>query len=154
MESNKPDAAILKIFTDYLKDNKHRCTPERIAILKSIYSINGSFDIETLLKQMEDEKFRVSRATIYNTIALLINANLVIHHQFGSESRYEKCYGNEKSHMICTKCGKVVEISNINLTDIITAKIKKFYPTHYSLYIYGLCNKCHLTAKRRRLRNK
>ncbi len=152
MESNKLDATVQTIFTEYLKENKHRCTPERIAILKSIYSINGSFDIETLLKQMEDEKFRVSRATIYNTIALLINANLVIHHQFGSESCYEKCYGNEKSHMICTKCGRVTEIGNINLTDIITAKIKKFYPTHYSLYIYGLCNKCHQTAKRKRLK--
>ena len=78
------EETIEQILTDYLKVNKMRCTPERYAILKAIYSINGSFDIETLLKHMEEnEKFRVSRATIYNTIALLINANLVTHHQFG-----------------------------------------------------------------------
>lgn len=155
MDSNKVETTVIQLFTDYLKDNKFRRTPERFAILKAIYSINGSFDIETLLRRMEkDEKFRVSRATIYNTIALLINANLVTHHQFGNDSRYEKCLGSEKSHMICTKCNKVLEISNINLTEIISANTKKFHPTHYSLYIYGICNKCHQTMKRRRSKNK
>ena len=60
---------IMQILTDYLRVNKMRCTPERYAILRTIYSLNGSFDIETLLTHMEkNEKFRVSRATIYNTI--------------------------------------------------------------------------------------
>lgn len=155
MDSNKIEDTVKQMFTEYLKDNKLRRTPERYAILKAIYSINGSFEIETLLKHMEEnEKFRVSRATVYNTVALLINANLVIHHQFGPISKYEKCLGSEKSHMICTKCGKVAEINNINLKETIEAHIKKFHLTHYSLYIYGLCNKCNQTLKRRRLKKK
>lgn len=154
MNSNNNEDTIVQIFTDYLKVNKMRCTPERYAILRAIYSINGSFDIETLLHLMEErEKFRVSRATIYNTISLLISANLVTHHQFGTESKYEKCFETGKSHMVCTCCKKVVEINNLDLTDKL-AKIKKFHSTHYSLYIYGLCNKCHQAAKRRMQRVK
>lgn len=154
MNSYNNDDTIVQIFTDYLKVNKMRCTPERYAILRAIYSINGSFDIETLLHIMEEkEKFRVSRATIYNTISLLISANLVTHHQFGAESKYERCFKSGKAHMVCTNCKKVVEINNIDLTEKL-ANIKKFHSTHYSLYIYGLCSKCHRAAKRRMQRVK
>ena len=153
MDNSKTLETVNRIFTEYLKENKCRCTPERYAILNAIYSINGNFEINDLLKQLEEEeKFRVSRATIYNTITLLINANLVIHHQFSGTSKYEKCYGNEKAHMICTNCCKVTEINNININDYITANIKKFHLTHYSLYIYGVCNKCHQAIKRRKTR--
>ena len=153
MDNSKTLETVNRIFTEYLKENKCRRTPERFAILNAIYSFNGNFEISDLLKVLEEKnKFRVSRATVYNTITLLINANLVIHHQFGAESKYERCYGNEKAHMICTNCGKVTEINNINITDNITANIKKFHLTHYSLYIYGLCNKCHQAIKRRKAR--
>ncbi len=153
MENSKIAESVKQMFADYLKENRCRRTPERFAILEAVYSINGRFDIEELLKHMEDnKKFRVSRATVYNTMSLLINANLVVHHQFGVVSKYEKCFGNEKSHMVCTKCGKVTEIGNLNIKDTITANIKKFHLTHYSLYLYGLCNKCHQAIKRRKAR--
>lgn len=153
MENSKIAESAKQRFADYLKENKCRRTPERFTILEAVYSVNGCFDIDELLEYMENKmKFRVSRATIYNTISLLINANLVVHHQFGSESKYERCVGTEKSHMICTKCGKVTEIGNIDLTETLTANIKKFHLTHYSLYLYGLCNKCHQAMKRRKAR--
>lgn len=153
MENSKIAESVKQMFSDYLKENRCRRTPERFAILEAVYSINGCFDIDELLKHMEDNrKFRVSRATVYNTISLLINANLVVHHQFGAESKYEKCFGAEKSHMICTKCGKVTEIGNLNIIENITTNIKKFHLTHYSLYLYGLCNKCHQALKRRKAR--
>ena len=153
MENERIADTAKQLFTEYLKENRCRCTLERYAILDAIYSINGSFEIEELLKHLEDnEKFRVSRATVYNTISLLIKAHLVIHHQYGTASKYERCLGAGKGHTVCTKCGKVTEINNINLTDTITANIKKFHLTHYSLYAYGLCNKCHQAAKRRTTR--
>lgn len=153
MENSKNSGTVRQIFTEYLKENRCRRTPERFAILDAIYSINGSFEIAELLKLLEEKKkFRVSRATVYNTITLLINANLVVHHQFGDKSEYEKCYGNEKSHLVCTQCGKVAEISNIDIKETITANIKKFHLTHYSLYLYGVCSKCHQAIKRRKAR--
>jgi Fur family ferric uptake transcriptional regulator len=153
MENNKIAETANQIFTDYLRENKCRRTPERFAILNAIYSIDGSFEIEDLINHLEQkEKFRVSRATVYNTIALLIKANLVIHHQFGTISKYEKCYGNAKTHAICTRCGNVTEVVNLDINETITTKIKKFHITHHSLYLYGLCNKCHQTLKRRKAR--
>ena len=86
MEENVRET-VKQMLTDYLQKNGHRKTPERYAILDTIYSIKGHFDIDMLYNYMENEgHFRVSRATLYNTIILLVDANLVIKHQFGSSS--------------------------------------------------------------------
>lgn len=143
--ADKIKNTVKQVLTEYLQKNGHRKTPERYAILDSIYSIKGHFNIETLLQYMEEkEKFRVSRATLYNTIILLIDAGLVIKHQFGNTSQYERSYNNETHHhMICTSCGKVSEFEDENLKQaVVQSKLKGFQPTHYSLYIYGLCSKC------------
>lgn len=93
METQNVKDTVRQIFTEYLNANGHRKTPERYAILDTIYSIDGHFDIDMLYSQMmNQENFRVSRATLYNTIILLINARLVIKHQFGTSSQYEKSY--------------------------------------------------------------
>lgn len=117
MEENIKDK-VRQILTEYLQKNGHRKTPERYAILETIYSIKGHFDIDELYCYMaEKEKFRVSRATLYNTIVLLIDAGLVIKHQFGNTSQYERSYNNETHHhMICTSCGKVSEFEDENLS--------------------------------------
>ena len=153
MESNRIVDIANQIFQEYLKENKCRRTPERFAILDAIYSINGSFEIKELMEHLEKSKmFRVSRATIYNTITMLIKANLVKNHQFGAVSKYEKCYGTAKAYTICTKCGKVTELSNMNIVENVTKNRKKFHLTHYSLHLYGLCSKCHQAMKRRKAR--
>ena len=154
MEENVKET-VKQILTDYLQKNGHRKTPERYAILDTIYSIQGHFDIDTLYHFMEDEgNFRVSRATLYNTIILLMDANLVIRHQFGSSSQYERAYKNgTHHHMICTDCGIVTEFEDEKLKQaIVETKLKRFTTTHYSLYIYGMCSKC-ASAKRKKNNN-
>ncbi len=136
---------VKQILTDYLQKHSHRKTPERFAILDTIYSIDGHFDIENLYRRMEEGKhFRVSRATLYNTILLFINAGLVIKHQFGNTSQYERSYNNETHHhTICTSCGKIAEFEDATLRMAITGtKVRAFTVSHYSLYIYGMCNRC------------
>lgn len=151
MDSIKTDNIVTGIFTEYMREHKLRRTPERYAILNAIYSKDGSFEIEELVSYLEEnEKFRVSRATVYNTIALLINANLVTQHRFGSLSKYEKSFGREMNYAICTKCGKMMSVNNIHIEEELKTNIKKFHLTHYSLYIYGLCPKCHRTTKKRK----
>lgn len=145
MELKNVKETVKQIFTEYLTANGHRKTPERFAILNTIYSIDGHFDIDTLYSRMlEEEHFRVSRATLYNTIILLINARLVIKHQFGASSQYEKSYNRDTHHhQICTQCGKVTEFQNDELQAAIEGtKLTRFALSHYSLYLYGLCNKC------------
>ena len=155
MEENVKDT-VKQVLTEYLQKNGHRKTPERYAILDTIYSIKGNFDIDTLYNYMAtDGKFRVSRATLYNTIVLFIDAKLVIKHQFGNSSQYERAYNNETHHhMICTECGKVTEFQNESLKQAIAStKLKKFTASNYSLYIYGVCSKC-TWAKRKKKKNK
>ena len=152
MDSQNVKDTVRQIFTEYLNANGHRKTPERYAILDTIYSIDGHFDIDTLYSLMADhEKFRVSRATLYNTIILLINARLVIKHQFVNSSQYEKSYNHDTHHhQICTQCGRVTEFQNEELQHAIeNTKLPRFTLSHYSLYIYGLCSKCERQNKRK-----
>ena len=154
MEENIKEK-VKQLLTEYLQTNGHRKTPERFAILDAIYSINGHFDMEGLCNYMEKYgEFRVSRATLYNTIILLLDANLVIKHQFGNSSQYEKAYKNvTHHHLICTDCGSVTEFFDEGLNQAVAGtKLKKFTASHYSLCIYGVCSKC-LWARRRKNKN-
>ncbi|MDR2816753.1 MAG: transcriptional repressor [Proteiniphilum sp.] len=136
-------------FMEYLTLHKHRKTPERFAILDHIYSTRGHFDMDSLYNSMIEVNFRVSRATLYNTIQLLLDCGLVVKHQFGANiSKYERAYGNENhDHLICTTCGGVREMTGDLLATAQLKKIRKFKVSYYSTYIYGTCSKC-IHAKR------
>ncbi len=140
-------------FMEYLTLHKHRKTPERFAILDHIYSSRGHFDMDSLYNSMIEVNFRVSRATLYNTIQLLLDCGLVVKHQFGANiSKYERAYGNENhDHLICTTCGEVREMTGDLLTTAQLKKIRKFKVSYYSTYIYGTCSKC-IHAKRMELK--
>lgn len=143
--ANKIKEQVKSEFTEYLSKYKHRKTPERFAILDHIYSTKGHFDMESLYNSMEEGSLRVSRATLYNTMDLLLDCGLVVKHQFGANvSQYERAYGNENhNHLICTSCGDIREYKNENLLlSSQQKKLQRFKVNYYSMYIYGVCSKC------------
>lgn len=135
---------VREILTHYLELNNHRKTPERYAILDAVYTMNRHFTLDELDKTLQKSNFRVSRATLYNTMKLFIKLRLVIRHRFMSQTVYEGCYDNEQHiHQICTICGKVTEVNVPAIQQAIeSTKLYRFRKDGFTLYIYGVCSSC------------
>jgi len=145
MASNKNESIIvqevIKIFSQYLEKNGLRKTPERFAILEEIYQRDDHFDAEVLYIHMKTQNYRVSRATVYNTLDLLVSCDLVRKHQFGKNlAQYEKAYGSKQhDHAVCIETGEVFEFCDPRIQQIkdMVSQILDFEITHHSLTFYG-----------------
>jgi Fur family ferric uptake transcriptional regulator len=153
------DTKIRDAFTQFLTEKSLRKSTVRYMILEHICQIRGHFDVEMLLQRLEGNNFHVSRASVYNMIEVLMEADLVVRHQFSSTLvNYElKAVATTHHHAVCSNCRKIKEFKNDKISkEIANHKMVKFTPEYYSLYIYGLCSKCkfRLNLQKKEKKNK
>lgn len=130
-------------FAAYLRDGGLRRTPERFAVLEALYATSDHVDADTLYGRLRADGVRVSRATVYNTLDLLLACDLAVRHQFGQQqARYERAYAYwQHDHLICQDCGEIFEFCDPRLQEIqeSVAGIYGFTVARHALTVYGQC---------------
>ncbi len=133
-------------FTQYLKRNQYRITPERFEILESVLHCDGHFDADELFLRMKNAGSKVSRATVYNTLDKLTDCGIVARYRFGERlARYEIVFGSEHHHhIICRVCGKIEEFVDKRVERFArdAATSMKYGFQNTVLHIYGVCRDC------------
>lgn len=152
MSDDKLKTSARASFTEYLHSKKLRRTPERYAILDRICELSEHFYVESLHSKLEQNGFHVSKATVYNTMELLVDCGLVRRHQFNNQpAQYERVTGpGNHHHLICTQCGKMTEMKD---PDLMKAMNSRRYPTftaaYFAIYVYGVCSRCQRKNKKK-----
>lgn len=134
------------ILKRYLLEKKLRPTRERFLLLDEVLKMTGHFDADHVFATLSRKKLKASRATVYNTLELLVSCGLISRYRFGeNHSRYEKAFGRPRhDHMICLECGEIIEFVTPRLEAIQkeVCEEKKFEPHNSTLQIFGICSRC------------
>lgn len=136
---------VREAFSKFLKRRNQRQTPERFSVLEEAYSNDDHFDADELFLRLRQKGTSVSRATVYNTLELLLECDLVIRHQFGkNQAKYERAFSyRQHDHLICMDCNELFEFCDPRLQSIqeMVAEIFNFEIKNHSLNLYGECRR-------------
>jgi len=133
-------------FGEYLRRHGQKFTHERRRVLDEIDRQQDHFQADELLSAMRKRKVKVSKATLYRTLALLVRAGLLREEVFGERHlHYERIFGQKHhDHLVCLACGKIEEFRNDEIEDAQEAICKQhgFLPTGHRMEIHGYCREC------------
>ena len=138
---------LLEKFQTILKENTLKFTKQRELVLKFLYENDGHFtpeDIYTLLKQQYPD-INIGIATVYRTLSLLETSEIASSISFGAQGKkYELGLKKHHDHLICTKCGEIIEFFDdiIEERQEVIAKQFNFQMTDHTMKIVGLCENC------------
>ena len=108
--------------------------------------------MESLIKKMGDKNYRVSKATVYNTLQLLLESELVVKHTYKNDmARYERALNQKHEHLICVRCNRVEEFSDERVEEVLKQVEEQydFEIQRHMLYVYGVCKRCKLKMKKK-----
>ncbi|NOT31079.1 MAG: transcriptional repressor [Planctomycetes bacterium] len=146
-------AKIQHAFEEFLKTRALKLTPQRRRIFARVFATHEHFSAETLYGWMRaEEGSRVSRATVYRTLSLLVEGNFMETLDPGTgELLYEHVLGHRHhDHLVCTACGRIEEFTDerIEAFQREVALRKGFTLQYHNLRLFGSCASC--TRKRAR----
>lgn len=132
-----------EIFRNFLKSEKNRITPERFEVMDAALEYEGHFGADDLYILMKNHKSRVSRATVYKTLELLTQCDLLSKRNFGDNmTRYESSYKRQNhDHLICMDCGRIVEFSDPKIKKI-PEEISNHLGFDFSSYSFNIFARC------------
>lgn len=144
--SLKKAKPIPEVIQACLAKKRVKLTQERRLILEEALATPGHFEADDLYLTLRSQGKRVSRATVYRTLDMLVHCGVLEQLSFGREgSRYERIYGRERhGHLYCLGCGEIVEFSFEGLADLqrIAEKEFGFRADQPIVQIRGFCRKC------------
>lgn len=138
---------LLNDFKLLLKKNNLKFTIQREVILETLYNSNEHLTPELLhhLIQNEHPDLKTGIATVYRTLALLEDSDMVTSLSFGAQGKkYELGAKEHHDHLICTECGTITEFVDEDIEKrqrLITGQLG-FKMVDHSMQIYGICETC------------
>ncbi|MFQ6083317.1 MAG: Fur family transcriptional regulator [Candidatus Aminicenantia bacterium] len=134
-------------FKNYLTSQNLKLTEGRKAVFEEIFSSRQiHLDAEDIYERLKKKNIRISRATIYRTLNLLVKSGLVSEISFGeTHSHYEPEVPKERhGHLVCLGCGQVIEFNSPEIVSIIDeiGRENKFHLDKFSIQTFGYCQKC------------
>ncbi|MDX2193604.1 MAG: Fur family transcriptional regulator [Gemmatimonadales bacterium] len=139
--------ALLDRFRRYLRDHRLPVTTQREQVAQIVFLADEHLSVEGIEKRLRERGARVGTATVYRTLEVLIESGLVRAHDFGEGfKRYEPMteQAGTHEHLICVRCGKVVEFQHERLERVlpIIADEQGFTLQRHKVELYGLCRDC------------
>ena len=135
----------VRTFRELLSGKGLKFTEQRRRVAEMVFSLHTHFTVDDLYERFRRDQ-RISRATIYRTLGLLVESGLVAEWDFGDKVKhYEHVFGHEAhNHLICTVCGKIEEFGDEDIRRIVekTAGRRSFKVSKHALNVYGVCRAC------------
>jgi Fur family ferric uptake transcriptional regulator len=134
-------------FEYYLRKKNLKLTQERRVILDEMSGSERHFGPEELMLQLRDKGKRVSRATVYRTLDLLVDSGVVKKVCLGPQQFYYESLAKKEqkhSHLVCLKCGRIVEFSDSQTEERIGQICYEhgFRMTSRCFQVFGFCSQC------------
>lgn len=145
------EAGTLEKIDHFMKSKGLRRTAQRDVIIKAAFSTKDHFTAEQLWSMAREIDPRTSRATLYRTLALLVEGGLLCEIDLGRDQKYYDpnfIDHPNHDHLVCVDCGKVIEFEDSHievLEDCITRRLG-FRPTKRTIRIEACCDKLRKTG--------
>ncbi|MDO8461610.1 MAG: transcriptional repressor [Deltaproteobacteria bacterium] len=128
----------------YMEEKGFHATRQRDIILKEFFRKHRHLTIEEWLAEVRKSDPKIGYATVYRTLKLLSECGIAFKREFGGQVRYEHATDHHHDHLICMRCGKIVEFENKQI-EILQEKVCKKYQfklTTHKMELYGICRRC------------